>query len=107
MSHAKSLFDTHLGEKVLSNKRANMDIVMDLQLSTDQSYFITGSKDNTAHIHNTKSLTVLKTFSTKTPLNSTVLTPNIPYVHFPPFPWPYRKYVQLEVQRFSWGTGKR
>ena len=37
-----------------------MDVVTDLQLSADRSYFITSSKDKTARIHDTKTLTVLQ-----------------------------------------------
>jgi translation initiation factor 3 subunit I len=75
-----ALFDADTGEEVLSNERAHMDVVTDLQLSADQSYFITSSKDKTARIHDTKTLTVLKTFQTETPLNSAALAPNMPYV---------------------------
>jgi translation initiation factor 3 subunit I len=75
-----ALFDADTGEEILSNERAHMDVVSDLQLSADRSYFITSSKDKTARIHDTKTLTVLKTFQTETPLNSAALTPNLPYV---------------------------
>ena len=75
-----ALFDADTGEEVLSNERAHMDVVSDLQLSADRSYFITSSKDKTARIHDTKTLTVLKTFQTETPLNSAALAPNMPYV---------------------------
>ena len=78
-----ALFDARSGEEVLSNERAHMDVVTDLQLSADRSYFITSSKDKTARIHDAKTLTVLKTFSTETPLNSAALAPNMPYVRFP------------------------
>ena len=75
-----ALFDANTGEEMLSNERAHMDVVTDLQLSADRSYFITSSKDKTARIHDTKTLTVLKTFQTETPLNSAALAPNMPYV---------------------------
>jgi WD40 repeat protein len=75
-----ALFDARSGDEVLSNERAHMDVVTDLQLSADRSYFITSSKDKTARIHDAKTLTVLKTFQTETPLNSAALAPNMPYV---------------------------
>ncbi|THH16950.1 hypothetical protein EW146_g3783 [Bondarzewia mesenterica] len=75
-----ALFDAKTGEEVLNNERAHMDVVTDLQLSADRTYFITSSKDKTARIHDSKTLTVLKTFSTETPLNSAAMTPNMPYV---------------------------
>ncbi|GBE85198.1 WD40 repeat-like protein [Sparassis latifolia] len=75
-----ALFDAKTGDEVLSNERAHMDVVTDLQLSADRSYFITSSKDKTARIHDTKTLSVLKTFTTETPLNSAALAPGKPYV---------------------------
>jgi translation initiation factor 3 subunit I len=87
-----ALFDARLGEEVLSNERAHVDVVTDLQLSADRTYFITSSKDKTAPIHYAKMLTVLKTFSTEKPLNSAALTPNIPYVRYP-FPLALEEYA--------------
>jgi len=75
-----ALFDVKTGDEVLNNERAHMDIVTDLQLSQDRTYFVTSSKDKTARIHDTKTLMVIKTYSTETPLNSAALTPNRPYV---------------------------
>ena len=93
-----ALFDARTGDEVLSNERAHMDVVTDMQLSADGSYFITSSKDKTARIHDAKTLTVLKTFPTETPLNSAALAPNMPYVRLFPFP---RLYINsfLEVRR--------
>ncbi|TFY71064.1 hypothetical protein EVG20_g1930 [Dentipellis fragilis] len=75
-----ALFDAKTGDEVLNNERAHMDNVTDLQLSADRSYFVTSSKDKTARIHDAKTLRVLKTFSTETPLNSAALAPDQPYV---------------------------
>ncbi|OSX57275.1 hypothetical protein POSPLADRAFT_1041770 [Postia placenta MAD-698-R-SB12] len=75
-----ALFDAKTGEEVLSNERAHMDLVTDLQLSPDRSYFITSSKDKTARLHETRTLTVLKTYSTETPLNSAAIARGKPYV---------------------------
>ncbi|KAI0000053.1 WD40-repeat-containing domain protein [Russula vinacea] len=58
-----ALFDANTGEEMLSNERAHMDV-----------------QGQTARIHDTKTLTVLKTFQTETPLNSAALAPNMPYV---------------------------
>lgn len=96
-----AMFDTKSGEEVLNNERAHMDSVTDMQLSVDRTYFVTSSKDKTARvrlpcstsilphrlipekqIHDSKTLTVLKTFSTETPLNSASLAPTMPYVRF-------------------------
>ncbi|EPQ54937.1 hypothetical protein GLOTRDRAFT_9627, partial [Gloeophyllum trabeum ATCC 11539] len=75
-----ALFDMKTGDEVLNNERAHMDTVTDLQLSTDRTYFITSSKDKTARLHDTKTLMVLKTYSTETPLNSAAIAPKRPYV---------------------------
>jgi hypothetical protein len=83
-----------------------MDVFTDLQLSADWSDFITSSEDKTARIHDAKTLTVLRTFSTDTPLNSAALTPNMPYVRFL-LPQTCTKYVQLGVRRFFGGVSKR
>ncbi|KAH7885471.1 WD40 repeat-like protein [Phlebopus sp. FC_14] len=75
-----ALFDAVSGTELANNERAHMDTVTDLQLSADRSYFLTSSKDKTARLHDTKTLRVLKTYSTETPLNSASLAPNKPYV---------------------------
>jgi WD40 repeat protein len=43
-----ALFDVKTGDEVLNNERAHMDVVTDLQLSQDRTYFVTSSKDKTA-----------------------------------------------------------
>ncbi|EIN12673.1 WD40 repeat-like protein [Punctularia strigosozonata HHB-11173 SS5] len=75
-----ALFDMKTGDEINSNERAHGDVVTDLQMSPDRTYFITSSKDKSARIHETKSLTVLKTYTTETPLNSASITPKKPYV---------------------------
>lgn len=45
-----ALFDVKTGDEILNNERAHMDVVTDLQLSTDRSYFVTSSKDKTARV---------------------------------------------------------
>ncbi|KZT19976.1 WD40 repeat-like protein [Neolentinus lepideus HHB14362 ss-1] len=75
-----ALFDMKTGDEVLNNERAHMDTVTDLQLSPDGTYFITSSKDKTARLHDTKTLAVLKTYPTETPLNSAAIAPKRPYV---------------------------
>jgi translation initiation factor 3 subunit I len=75
-----ALFDAETGEEIESNERAHGDVVTDLQLSPDSSYFVTSSKDKSARVHETKTLRVLKTYTTETPLNSAALSPSMPYV---------------------------
>ena len=75
-----ALFDAKTGEETLTNQRAHMDVVTDLQLSPDRTYFITSSKDKTARLHDSRTLRVLKTYQTETPLNSAAIAPGKPYV---------------------------
>ncbi|KAG8907848.1 translation initiation factor eIF3 subunit [Tulasnella sp. 403] len=75
-----SLWDPKKGEEVLSNERAHGDVITDLQFAPDRSYFITSSKDKSARLHETKTLRVLKTYQTETPLNSAAIAPLRPYI---------------------------
>ncbi|KAJ8080362.1 translation initiation factor eIF3 subunit [Marasmius tenuissimus] len=75
-----ALFNVKTGEEIDNNERAHGDVVTDLQMSEDSTHCITSSKDKSARIHDTKSLLVIKTFTTETPLNSAALAPNKPYV---------------------------
>lgn len=45
-----ALFDAKTGEEVDNNERAHNDVVTDLQISKDRTYFITSSKDKTARV---------------------------------------------------------
>lgn len=45
-----ALWDAKSGEEIMSNEHAHRDVVTDLQLHPDQTYFITSSKDKTARV---------------------------------------------------------
>ncbi|KAJ7504294.1 WD40-repeat-containing domain protein [Mycena galericulata] len=75
-----ALFNVQTGEEIESNERVHSDNVTDLQLSKDRTYCITSSRDKIARIHDAKTLTVIKTYTTETPLNSAALVPTRPYV---------------------------
>lgn len=45
-----ALFDMKTGDEVNSNERAHADVVTDLQMSPDRTYFITSSKDKSARV---------------------------------------------------------
>lgn len=47
-----ALFNAKTGEEVESNERAHSDVVTDLQISPDRTYFITSSKDKLARVCN-------------------------------------------------------
>ncbi|KAI7866713.1 WD40-repeat-containing domain protein [Spinellus fusiger] len=67
-------WDWKTNEKILSIQ-PHSDILTDIQFSTDRTYFITASKDKTAQIFESDSLTLKKTYTTDTPLNSACFTP--------------------------------
>jgi translation initiation factor 3 subunit I len=54
--------------------------VTDLQWSEDRTYFITASKDKTARLIAARDLSILKTYTADTPLNSACITPKKEYV---------------------------
>jgi translation initiation factor 3 subunit I len=45
-----ALFDMSSGEEVQSNERAHGEVVTDLQMHPDRTYFITSSKDKSARV---------------------------------------------------------
>lgn len=45
-----AIFDAKTGEEVDSNERAHSEPIMDLQMSSDRSYFMTASKDKCARV---------------------------------------------------------
>ncbi|KAF8500536.1 WD40 repeat-like protein [Gautieria morchelliformis] len=75
-----ALWDAKTGEEVSSNEHAHRDVVTDLQVHPDRTYFITSSKDKTARLHDTRTLDVIKTYPTETPLNSAAIAPIRPYI---------------------------
>lgn len=54
--------------------------ITDLQFSHDGLYFITASKDKSAKILSTRTLDILKTFVSDTPLNTASITPKKDFV---------------------------
>ncbi|KAG8802085.1 translation initiation factor eIF3 subunit [Serendipita sp. 398] len=75
-----TLYNTKNGEELATNKRAHREVVTDIQLSQDRSYFITSSKDKCAKLFETKTLEELKTYATETPLNSAAIATKRPYI---------------------------
>lgn len=45
-----TLFNAKTGEEVVANKRAHREVITDIQMSQDRSYFITSSKDKSAKV---------------------------------------------------------
>ncbi|CAG8494963.1 13168_t:CDS:2 [Funneliformis caledonium] len=69
-----SQFDWKTGEKVKSIQ-PHTDVITDLQMSEDRTYFITSSKDKSAQIFESNTLVPLKKYITDAPLNSASITP--------------------------------
>jgi translation initiation factor 3 subunit I len=69
--------DSGSGNNALPLKKAmpHSDIIRDLQMSGDRSYFITAGRDNTAKLIDTATLNVLKTYKTERPVNSAAISP--------------------------------
>ncbi|KAG5463185.1 MAG: eukaryotic translation initiation factor 3 subunit, partial [Olpidium bornovanus] len=63
---------------LLNTVKHHSALITDIQFAKDHSYFITASKDSSAHIYEAKTLHLLKTYkpADKTPLNSAALTPS-------------------------------
>lgn len=59
----------------LKQSNPHVDVIRDLQMSSDRSYFLTASRDNTAKIIDTTTLATLKTFKTERPVNSASISP--------------------------------
>lgn len=74
-----SQWDSKTGEQVYSAP-AHEAAITDLQFSPDRTYFITASKDKTAKLFDTKTLELMKTYTTDTPLNSAAIAPTKEFV---------------------------
>ncbi|RGB43533.1 eukaryotic translation initiation factor 3 39 kDa subunit [Rhizophagus diaphanus] len=69
-----SQYDWKTGEKIKSI-HPHTDVISDLQMSEDRTYFITSSKDKSAQIFESNTLNPLKKYATDAPLNSASITP--------------------------------
>ncbi|PWN52985.1 putative TIF34-translation initiation factor eIF3, p39 subunit [Violaceomyces palustris] len=56
------------------------EVITDLQMSSDRTYFVTSGKDKSAKLIDTKTLQIIKTYATETPLNSASIHPTKPYI---------------------------
>ena len=63
-----------MGEKTKST-HPHTDVITDLQMSEDRTYFITSSKDKSAQIFESNTLNPLKKYISDAPLNSASITP--------------------------------
>ncbi|PWZ00390.1 putative TIF34-translation initiation factor eIF3, p39 subunit [Testicularia cyperi] len=56
------------------------EMISDLQMSADRTYFVTSSRDKTSKLIDSKTLSIIKTYATETPLNSASIHPTKPFV---------------------------
>lgn len=68
-----------MGKELSSQKCHDMQI-NDMQMSKDQLFFITASKDTTAKLFLTDPLSVLKTYKSGRPVNSAAISPILDHV---------------------------
>lgn len=57
------------------NQAAHTDVIRDIQWSRDRTYFITASRDTSAKIFDTATMTVRKTYRTERPVNAASISP--------------------------------
>ena len=74
-------WDAKTGELLMSMEVHEYDTTInDLQFSPDRTYLITAGKDKTAKILSARDLSVLKSYSADTPLNTAAITPKKDFV---------------------------
>lgn len=54
--------------------------INDMQMSKDETMFVTASKDSTAKLFDADSLVCLKTYKTERPVNSSAISPIMEHV---------------------------
>lgn len=69
-----SKFDAQSGDLIKTVKVHDLTVT-DIQFSDDKTYFITASKDKTAHVLDVENLDILKFFEADAPMNSACITP--------------------------------
>jgi len=74
-----SLFNAKSGQ-LEAEREVHTELITDLQMSLDRTWFVTSSKDKTAKALDVQSLRPLKTFVTETPLNSAAILPHKPFI---------------------------
>ncbi|OAD52143.1 Eukaryotic translation initiation factor 3 subunit I [Eufriesea mexicana] len=74
------IWDVKTRQKLKSAK-CHKSQINDMQFNKDGTMFVTASKDNTAKLFDSDSLTLLKTYKTERPVNSATISPT--FDHFP------------------------
>jgi len=74
------LYDVETGDVVKEVKEHKKSIGYISFEPNHGGYFVTASQDYTAKLFDTKTLTVLKTYTTEKPVNAAAISPNMPHV---------------------------
>lgn len=74
-SISKYNLEQSTGGKLVEHLKIHDDVITDLQMSFDRTYFLTASRDKTAKLFDCDTLKQYKTFADRAPLNSASLTP--------------------------------
>jgi translation initiation factor 3 subunit I len=61
--------------KCLRSVSEHEDMITDIQMSADRTYFVTASKDKSSRLMDANTLKTIKIYKTDTPLNSAAITP--------------------------------
>ncbi|XP_017764904.1 PREDICTED: eukaryotic translation initiation factor 3 subunit I isoform X2 [Eufriesea mexicana] len=73
------IWDVKTRQKLKSAK-CHKSQINDMQFNKDGTMFVTASKDNTAKLFDSDSLTLLKTYKTERPVNSATISPTFDHV---------------------------
>uniref|UniRef100_A0A8R1XM78 Eukaryotic translation initiation factor 3 subunit I n=1 Tax=Onchocerca volvulus TaxID=6282 RepID=A0A8R1XM78_ONCVO len=69
-------YDIRKGDDIVNfNDEAHKFQINDMQMSTDESFLITASKDKTARLFDARTLDCLKTYKAERPVNSAAISP--------------------------------
>ncbi|XP_021774761.1 eukaryotic translation initiation factor 3 subunit I-like isoform X2 [Chenopodium quinoa] len=77
------VWDPVTGQEMMStkdHKNGHTKAIKSLCLSADKSHFLTGSLDNQAKLWDTRTLTLLKSYSTERPVNAVAMSPLLDHV---------------------------
>jgi translation initiation factor 3 subunit I len=68
--------------KTMNSTNDHGGSINDMQMSKDSTMFITASKDYTARLFDTDTLSCLKTYKTERPVNSAAISPILDHVSY-------------------------
>ncbi|CAD5212236.1 unnamed protein product [Bursaphelenchus xylophilus] len=73
-------FDLRNPSDAINFSVAHSSTINDLQVSRDEGLLVSSSNDRTAKLHDARDLTLLKTYKSGRPVNSSAISPTHPYI---------------------------